>query len=473
MRREDYYPWAERAARWGAEYLATLEERPVRARPAPGEIAAMLPVVPPEEPVDMETIFADFERIVPEGMTHWQHRRFFAYFPANAAPVSMIAENLTSAMAAQCMLWQTSPAATEMETRMVGWMRQALGLPEAFQGVIQDTGTTANLCAVLTMRERALGWRGNDSGVAAEQQLRVYASPETHSSIDKAVRIAGIGQQHLVKVPTDGSRSLDPEALRRTIEADLAAGLLPAGVVLCIGGTSIGASDHVRETVEVAREHDLYVHIDAAWAGSAMICPELRELWDGVEGADSIAFNPHKWLGAQFDCTIQFLADPAPQVRTLGVRPDYLQTLGQSEITNYSEWTIPLGRRFRALKLWFLLRAHGLADLRRRIRDHIAWSGEAAAAIAALDSFRLTTECRLSLFTFQYAPAGEDANAATERLLRAVNDDGRIYLTHTIHEGQFVIRFQVGQFDCRREDVLLAVDVLRELACAIHSDLED
>ena len=244
----------------------------------------MLPAAPPEEPVDMETIFADFERIVPEGMTHWQHRRFFAYFPANAAPASMIAENLTSVMAAQCMLWQTSPAATEIETRMVDWMRQALGLPEGFQGVIQDTGTTANLCAVLTMRERALGWRGNDSGMAGERQLRVYASPETHSSIDKAVRIAGIGQQHLVKVPTDGSWALDPEALRAAIEADLAAGLLPAGVVLCIGGTSVGASDRLRESIEVAREHDLYVHVDAAWAGSAMICPELRELWDGRRG---------------------------------------------------------------------------------------------------------------------------------------------------------------------------------------------
>ena len=470
MKREDYFRWAERAARWGAEYLATLDERPVRAQTAPGEIAALLPLAPPEEPVDMETIFADFERIVPDGMTHWQHRRFFAYFSANAAPVSMIAENLTAVMAAQCMLWQTSPAATEIETRMVDWMRQALGLPEGFQGVIQDSGTSANVCAVLTMRERALGWRGIDSGMAGEQQVRVYASPETHSSIDKAIRIAGIGQQHLVKVPTDGSWALDSEALRRAIDTDRAAGFLPAGVVLCVGGTSIGASDRVQQTIEVAREHDLYVHVDAAWAGSAMICPELRELWEGVEGADSIAFNPHKWLGAQFDCSIQFLADPEPQVRTLGVRPDYLQTLGQTEITNYSEWTIPLGRRFRALKLWFLLRAHGLEDLRQRIRNHIAWAEEAAAAIALLDGFRLTTDCHLSLFTFQYAPDGENANDATERLLRAVNDDGRIYLTQTIHEGQFVIRFQVGQFDCRREDVLLAVDVLRELAHAIHLD---
>jgi aromatic-L-amino-acid decarboxylase len=469
MKREDYYRWAERAAQWGADYLSTLEERPVRAQTEPGEIAAMLATAPPEEPVDMETIFADFERIVPDGMTHWQHRRFFAYFNANAAPVSMIAENLAAVMAAQCMLWQTSPAATEMETRMVDWMRQALGLPEGFQGVIQESGTSANVCAMLTMRERALDWKGIDSGMAGEKQLRVYASPETHSSIDKAVRIAGIGQQNLVKVPTDGAWALNPQKLHQSIEADRAAGFLPAGIVLCVGGTSIGASDRVRKTIEVAREHDLYVHIDAAWAGSAMICPELRELWEGVEGADSIVFNPHKWLGAQFDCSIQFLADPEPQVRTLGIRPDYLQTLGQTDITNYSEWTIPLGRRFRALKLWFLLRAHGLEDLRQRIRNHIAWAEEAAAAIASLDGFRLTTKCHLSLFTFQYAPDGEDPNKASERLLRAINDDGRIYLTQTMHDGKFVIRFQVGQFDCRKEDVLFAIDVLRELGSGEQS----
>ena len=464
MKRDDYLKWAERAARWGADYLATLRERPVRAQVAPGEIAAALPESPPEQATDMETIFADFERIVPDGMTHWQHPRFFAYFCANAAPASMVAENLATVMAAQCMLWQTSPAATEMETRMVDWMRQALGLPEAFRGVIQDSATSANLCAVLTMRERALDWRGMDSGVAGEPQLRVYASPENHSSIDKSIRLAGIGQQHLVKIPTDGSWALDADALREAIARDRDAGYLPAGLVLCVGGTSIGASDRVRRAIQVAREEGLYVHVDAAWAGSAMICPELRTLWQGVEEADSIVFNPHKWLGAQFDCSIQFLANPEAQVRTLGIRPDYLETLGQSEITNYSEWTIPLGRRFRALKLWFLLRAHGLEDLRERVRNHIAWAEEAAAAISDLDGFRLTTECHLSLFTFQYAPEDEDADAATERLLRAVNDDGRTYLTQTTHEGRFVIRFQVGQFDCQREDVMLAVEVLRELA---------
>ncbi len=470
MKREDYYRWAEKAVRWGAEYLEDLESRPVRPQVRPGEIAAQLPQAPPEEPADMETLFADFERIVPGGMTHWQHRRFFAYFPANAAPVSMVAEHLTTVMAAQCMLWQTSPAATEIETRMVDWLRQAMGLPGGFKGVVHDTATTVNLCAALTMRERALEWRGNRSGLAGERPLRIYASPQTHSSIDKAVRLAGIGQDNLVKVPTDGSWALDEEALAAAIAADRQAGFLPAGVVLSVGGASIGATDRLRNCIRVAREAGLYVHVDAAWAGSAMICPELRGLWEGVEEADSIVFNPHKWLGAQFDCSVQFLADPMPQVRTLGIRPDYLQTLGEDEVTNYSEWTIPLGRRFRALKLWFLLRAHGLEDLRQRIRNHIAWAEEAAAAIDALDDFCLTTPCHLSLFTFQHCPEGEDPNAATEALLRRVNDDGRIYLTQTTHEGQFVIRLQVGQFDCRREDVLLAVEVLRDLAIARRTD---
>jgi len=468
MKREDYLEWARRAAQWSADYLATLRDRPVRAQTEPGATAAKLPREPPEQAEDMETIFADFERIVPDAMTHWQHPRFFAYFAANAAPVSMIAEQLANTIAAQCMLWQTSPAATEIETRMVDWLRQALGLPAGFSGVIQDTATSATLAAVLTMRERALAWRGLDSGLAGEATLRIYASDQAHSSIDKSIRIAGIGQQNLVKVATDEDWALDPNALRQAIAEDRVAGRVPAGVVLCVGGTSIGASDPLRAAIEVARSEDLYVHVDAAWAGSAMICPELRRVWDGIEDADSIVFNPHKWLGAQFDCSVQFLADPGPQVRTLGLRPDYLKTLGRDdEVVNYNEWTVPLGRRFRALKLWFLLRAHGLEGLRERIRNHLAWSREAAQAIAALDSFQLITDCHFSLFTFQYAPAGESADAASERLLRRINDDGRIYLTQTTHDGKFVIRFQVGQFDCTREDVLLAVEVLREIAAGI------
>ena len=344
----------------------------------------------------MDAIFEDFERMIVPGMTHWQHPRFFAYFPANAAPASMLAEQLANAIAAQAMLWQTAPAATEIEQVMIRWLAQALGLPTGMTGTLHDSATTATLAAVLTMRERALDWAGVRQGLSGQPMLRLYASAETHSSVDKAVRVAGIGQDNLIKVPTDSTHAMDPAALERAIAADKAQGLLPAGVVLCAGGTSIGAFDRMAESIAIAKAHGLYTHVDAAWAGSAMICPEFRPLWAGAEAADSIIFNPHKWLGAQFDCAVQFLADPGPQFRTLGLRPEYLQTQGQDDITNFNEWTLPLGRRFRALKLWFVLRAYGLDGLRTRIRNHVAWSVEACAAVAALPGIEITTAPALS-----------------------------------------------------------------------------
>ncbi|MBN2905432.1 MAG: aspartate aminotransferase family protein [Rhodobacteraceae bacterium] len=459
MNHDDLADWSKRAADWARDYHAGLRDRPVRAATPPGATAARLPAHAPERPEPMEAIFADFQAIVPDAMTHWQHPRFFAYFPANAAPASMLAEQLANAMAAQCMLWQTAPAATEIEEVMIGWLRQALGLADHFTGTIHDSATTATLSAVLTMRERALGWAGNTGGLSGQPRLRLYASAQTHSSVDKAARIAGIGQDNLVKIATDDAFAMDPAALDRAIAADLAAGYRPAGVILCVGGTGIGASDRIAETLEVAKRHGLYTHVDAAWAGSAMICPEFRGIWDGIDDADSIVFNPHKWLGVQFDCSVQFLADPAPQVRTLGLRPDYLETLGQGQVTDFNEWTVPLGRRFRALKLWFTLRAEGLEGVRSRIRNHVAWAQEACDAIAALPGFQIVTAPRLSLFTFALTD-----DAETEALLRRINDDGRIYLTQTRHQGRFVIRVQVGQFDCTREDVMSIPAVLAELA---------
>lgn len=467
MKKSEYTKWSNKATEWSQNYIDTLADRPVRAQVKPGEIAAMLPSAAPEQPEDMDTIFKDFETIVPDGMTHWQHPRFFAYFPSNAAPASMIAEQLANTIAAQCMLWQTSPAATEIEGVMINWLRDALGLPDHFTGVIQDSATSSTLSAILTMRERAVNWRGINSGMSGEKTPRIYASAQTHSSIDKACWVAGIGQDNLVKVPCDADFAMKPDALRQAIKADRAAGLLPAGIVICVGGTSIGASDNVAEIIKIAKEEDLYTHVDAAWAGSAMICPEFRSIWAGVEGADSIVFNPHKWLGAQFDCSVQFLADADPQLRTLGLRPDYLKTLGEQSITNYNEWTIPLGRRFRALKLWFLMRAYGLEGLRSRIRNHVKWVQELEVKIASHPDFVIATHSRLSLFTFQYAPKNGDANALSAALLVAVNDDGRIYLTQTTHEGRFVIRMTAGQFDCTREDVMSVYDVLTELAAKL------
>ncbi|WP_431299634.1 pyridoxal phosphate-dependent decarboxylase family protein [Tabrizicola sp. BL-A-41-H6] len=458
MNHDDLRHWSKVAADWAHEYHSTLRDRPVRAPLVPGAIAGQLPALPPEEAETPEAIFADFARIVPDGMTHWQHPRFFAYFPANASPASMLAEQLTNAMAANALIWQTSPAATEIEQVMVRWLGSALGLPEGFVGTIHDTATTATLSAVLTMREQALGFAGLTEGLSGGPVLRFYASAETHSSVDKAVRVAGIGQRNLVKVPTDAGFSMDPAALAAAIAADRAAGMRPAGVILCAGGTSIGAFDRIAECIAVAKAEGLPVHVDAAWAGSAMICPELRHLWAGVEGADSIVMNPHKWLGAQFDCSVQFLRDPGPQVRTLGLRPTYLETAGREEIVNFNEWTVPLGRRFRALKLWFTLRAYGLAGLRERVRNHIVWAQEARDALAQLPGINIVTEPSLSLFTFAAA-----TDAETEALLARINDDGRLYLTQTRHQGRYVIRVQVGQFDCTRDDVMMIVKVIADL----------
>ena len=311
MDNQSFREWAVAAAQWASDYRATLSDKPVRAQTPPGAIAAQLPGQAPELPEAMSAIFADFERIILPGMTHWQHPRFFAYFPANASPLSVIAEILVSAMAAQCMLWQTSPAATELETVMLQWLRQALGLPEGFSGVIQDSASSATLAAVLVMRERALGFAGNKHGLAAHPNVRIYASDQTHSSIDKAVWIAGIGQDNLVKVPSTGpAHAMDVDALEASISADRSLGLLPAGIVACVGGTSTGAIDNLTGIAVVAKRHGLYVHVDAAWAGAAMICPEFRTLWAG--SSRSTAWSSIRTNGSVHNSTARRISCAMP-----------------------------------------------------------------------------------------------------------------------------------------------------------------
>ena len=459
MNHDDLNAWSKRAADWVRDYHAGLRDRPVRAQVSPGDLLARLPEAAPDAPEPPEAIFADFEALIPGALTHWQHPRFFAYFPANAAPASMLAEQLISGIGAQGMLWQTSPAATELEQGMIRWLVRATGMPEGWTGTIHDSATTATLCAVLTMRERAVGFRGLAEGLAALPRLRLYASAQTHSSVDKAVRLAGIGQDNLVKVSTRDDLSMDPAALAAAVEADLAAGHVPAGIVFCAGGTAVGAFDDIAACLPVARAHGLPTHVDAAWAGSAMVCPEFRSLMAGAEACDSIVFNPHKWMGAQFDCAVQLLRDPTDQVRTLGLRPSFLQTLEADEVVNFNEWTVPLGRRMRALKLWFVLRAHGLDGVRARLRAHVAWTRELCEALRAEPGMVIATEPRLSLFTFALA----EGDAATERLLTRINADGRAYMTQTVHDGRFVIRFACGTWDCTRDDVMAVRDLVAEL----------
>lgn len=459
MNHDDLNVWSKRAADWVRDYHATLRDRPVRAQVRPGDLLTRLPATAPDGPEPPEAIFADFEALIPGALTHWQHPRFFAYFPANAAPASMLAEQLISGIGAQGMLWQTSPAATELEQGMIRWLIAACAMPEGWTGTIHDSATTATLCAILTMRERALGFRGLTEGLWAQPRLRIYASAQTHSSVDKAVRLAGIGQDNLVRVPLRLDLSMDPDALARAVDADIAAGHVPAGIVFCAGGTAVGAFDDIAACLPVARAHGLPTHVDAAWAGSAMVCPEFQPLFAGAEECDSLVFNPHKWMGAQFDCAVQLLRDPVDQVRTLGLRPSFLETLEADEVVNFNEWTVPLGRRMRALKLWFVLRAHGLDGVRERLRGHVTWAGELCEALRAEPGVEIVTEPRLSLFTFALA----EGDVATERLLTRINADGRAYMTQTAHGGRFVIRFTCGTWDCTRDDVMAVRDLVRAL----------
>ncbi len=465
MNWDDYARWSAIIADWGAEYHKSIRDRPVRAQTRPGEIAAQLPDAPPEDPEEMEEIFADIDRIVMPGMTHWQHPRFFAYFPSNAAPPSILADQITSILSAQCMLWQTSPAATEVETRVLDWLRQGLGLPGNFAGVIQDSASSATLAAVLTMRERALEFRGNQTGLAGGPTLRIYCSAEVHSSIDKAIWIAGIGQQNLVKVPVtsgDPQRGMDIDALRAAIAADIEAGFTPAGIIVCVGGTGTGATDNVARAMDVAEEFDLFTHVDAAWAGSAMLCPEFRYLWSGVERANSVVLNPHKWLGTNFDLSAHFLSTPDDLVRTLAIQPEYLKTHGADGIINYSEWSVPLGRRFRALKLWFLIRAYGLEGLRTRLRNHVAWVQSVCERLRDEPGVEIVSEPVLALFTFRYL--AEDPDRFNLDLVNAINDDGRIYVTQTRVDGNTAIRFTGCQFDATQADVDQGFAVIKEMA---------
>ncbi len=471
MDHETFRHWAHHAADWSADYMDEVADLPVRAPLDPGAVYRQIPEIPPDAGEEMEQIFSDLDRIIMPGMTHWQHPRFFAYFPANASPPSVIAEQVTAAIAAQCMLWQTSPAATELETRMIDWLRQMIGLPEGFSGVIQDSASGATLAALLTARERALGMRGNREGLSGQPAVRVYSSAQVHSSVDKAVRMAGIGDANLVRIPVGGPRyAMDVEALEHAVLADAEAGYRPAAIVAALGGTSIGACDDIAGVADVAERHGLYLHVDAAWAGSAMICPEFRDLMRGAERADSFVFNPHKWLFTNFDCSAHFIRDPKALTDTLGIRPPFLRTLGQDGVVDYNEWSPPLGRRFRALKLWFVIRSYGVERLRDMIRAHVAWARELAELIRAARDFEIVTEPSLSLFTFRYAPAGTDEverDRLNADLVARINDDGRIYLTQTVHHGRFVIRFQVGATTTTRRDVLGAFDVVRELAAGL------
>ncbi|HET8622038.1 MAG TPA: pyridoxal-dependent decarboxylase [Gemmatimonadales bacterium] len=462
---DEFRAHAHRVVDWMADYLRDVGSLRVLPDARPGELRNALPAEAPATGEPFERIFADFERLVMPGMTHWNHPRFFAYFPANHSPPSILAEMLTATMGAQCMSWLTSPAATELEQVTMRWVARMLALPEGFTGVIHDTGSTSTLVALISARDRA-------AGVGSDRQLRVYASKEAHSSVAKGARLAGYGGDCVRTIATDAEFAMRPDQLAAAIAADRAAGITPACVVATVGTTSSTAIDPLPAIGEICRRERVWLHVDAAWAGAAAILPEVRPILDGIEHADSFFFNPHKWLFVNFDCSAYYVRDVDALLRSFALTPEYLRTAQDAEVVNFRDWGIQLGRRFRALKLWFVLRSYGVEGLRAMLREHIALGHELAQWVAAEPHWEVMAPTPVGLVCFRHhPPALVDDEAALTTHNRAIverlNRSGQMFLTHTTLNDRYAIRLVVGQRCTQREHVAHAWRLLREAAAAV------
>jgi aromatic-L-amino-acid decarboxylase len=457
---------------WVARYMEEIERFPVLARVEPGDVRARLPAAPPASGESWKRILEDLDTIVLPGITHWQSPNFFGYFPANASPPAILGDLISSGLGVQGMMWLTSPACTELEAHVLDWLVDVLRLPPRFKststggGVIQDTASSATLCALLAARERASDYASNDAGL--DRRLTVYASAQAHSSMEKAVAIAGIGRRHLRLIDTDAAHAMRPDLLTTAIAADRAAGCSPCFVCATLGSTSSTAIDPVPAIGAICREHDLWLHVDAALAGNAAVCPEFQWLHDGMELADSYCFNPHKWLLTNFDCDCFYVADRAALINTLSVLPEYLRNRATESgaVTDYRDWHVPLGRRFRALKLWFVIRHYGVDGLQHHIRSHVALAREFAGWVQADPDFEVVAPVPLNLVCFRHR-AGDAMN---ERLQQTVNASGEIFLTHTRLDGRWVLRLAIGGTYTERRHVETAWELLRTAAANLETD---
>lgn len=465
MKNKQFRDYAHRFVDWMADYLENIEEYPVKSQVKPGDIYRQLPSSPPDGPEDMNEIFENFQKVIIPGITHWQSPKFFAYFPANSSYPSLLAEMLTATLGAQCMKWETSPAATELEEMVMNWLKKMTGLPDDFHGVIQDTASTATLVALLTAREKITGYKINKEGFSTDDKLRVYASSETHSSIEKAAKIAGYGSRNLIKVEVDDKYALIPEALEESIKQDIEAGMKPTAVVATIGTTGSTAIDPLKPVVEICRKYDLWLHVDAAFAGSALILPEYRWMIEGVEQADSYVFNPHKWLFTNFDCSAYFVKDRQALLNTLQIIPEYLKTATLGKVNDYCDWGVQLGRRFRALKLWFVLRSYGVKALQEKLRYHIYLANKFAHKIMQSDEFELMAPVSLNLVCFRYRPESivnkERLNDINQKLLEKVNKTGKIFISHTKLNGNYTLRLVTGNNQIEEKHIEEAWEVIR------------
>lgn len=445
MRSEEFRKYAHQAVDWVADYLEGIEDLPVKSTAKPGEIIEQIPALPPEHAEPFDDLIGDLDQKILPGITHWQHPHFHAYFPGNSSYPSVIAEIITAGLGAQCMVWETSPAAAELEEQMMNWLKHLLDLPKAWDGVIQDTASTATLAALLTARERCSDHTTNRQGFD-HNRYRIYCSTETHSSIDKAVRIAGFGSDNLVKIAVDDAMAMIPEKLEAAIRKDLDEGKVPCAVVGASGTTGTLAFDPLQALGEICAKYDIWFHVDAAYAGTAMIVPEKRALFQGAELADSFVFNPHKWMFTNFDCTAYFVKDKEQLIRTFEILPEYLKNSTRGIVNDYRDWGIPLGRRFRALKLWFVMRAYGQKGLVETLSKHCGFGDWVADQIRNHEQFELLCPPQLNMVVFRWIGAVEEQlNELNTQLLQEINDSGKAYLSHTKVRGKYAIRLVLGQ----------------------------
>jgi aromatic-L-amino-acid decarboxylase len=455
---------------WIADFLENIESQPVLSPLEPGEVKAKIPESPPTQGEAIDRIFSDFNDVILPGITHWQHPSFFGYFPANSSPPSLLAEFLTAALGAQCMVWMTSPAATELEDVVMDWLRQMIGLPKGFAGVIQDTASTATLVALLSARERSTDFKVNEDGFGVFSdipKLVVYSSDQAHSSIEKDAKIAGFGRANIRTIDTDENFAMNPETLKAAVEKDIKDGIKPCCVVAAVGTTSSLAVDPLRPIGEICMEHGIWLHVDAAMAGTAAILPEYRSIFDGAELADSFVFNPHKWMFTNFDCSAYFVKDPKHLITTFSIDPEYLKTDVDMKVKNYRDWGIQLGRRFRALKLWFVIRYYGIEGLQRKVRAHIELAREFAGWVEDHPDFELTAPQSLNLVCFRFNPTGKNLDEAelekkNKELMDRLNKSGKMFLTHTKLQEKYTLRMSIGQTNVEKRHIVAAWELIKK-----------
>ncbi|MCX7879830.1 MAG: pyridoxal-dependent decarboxylase [Ignavibacteria bacterium] len=465
---ENFEEYAQKITQFVLDYYKNIESFPVKSIVEPGDIFHKIPNEPPIEAESFDQILDDFNKIILPGITHWQHPRFFAYFPANTSFPSILAEYLVSALGVQAMIWQTSPASTELEEKMMIWLRKLLGISEDFNGVIQDTASTSTLVALLTAREKFSNFSINNQGFRGEKFV-VYCSTEAHSSIEKAVKIVGIGANNLRKIPVDDTDfSMRCELLEKQIRNDIKLGFKPLCVVGALGTTGSMAIDPLIEIGEIAKKYDLWYHIDGAMAGSALILDEFSKLREGVNLADTFVFNPHKWLFTNFDCSAFYIKDKDTLLKTFEIYPEYLKTDLDRRVNNYRDWGIQLGRRFRSLKLWFVIRSFGIKGLKKIIRSHLDMAKELSELIEKEEIFEILAPVNFTTICFRYRPRKEDSEGNLEilnkKLLAKINESGFAYLTHTKLNGKFAIRFSIGQTNTKFAHVFETWEFIKSIA---------